>query len=157
MVFFVVAADAWARPAIELHAGGVMPLTSGTASGPGAAGGLTLGWCMGVGPLLTVQPEVYARTNLAAPVTVLGVGGQALVGLKFLQLGPYARLGLGVGGSSLPTPEAGLAIVVDPPTPLILGVRGGWEFDHPTQFKCGDCPQPAEQWVGASAMVGVRL
>jgi hypothetical protein len=114
---------AWAGPAIELSGGGAIPLDSPTASGNGAQGGLAIGYRKKVGPV-ALQPELVLRTNLQAPVIVAGAGAQVVVG-KPVGVGAYAHLGIGVQGYPQPSPDAGLQLVVDPPTPLVLALRAG--------------------------------
>ena len=53
-----------------------------------------------------------------------------------------------------PSPDAGLAFIINPPTPLVVGLRAGWEMDQPGTLKCGDCPQPAQHWLTAAVTAG---
>jgi hypothetical protein len=149
------ATAAWAGPAVELSGGGAIPLDADTASGNGPQGALAVGYHKRVGPV-AVQPEVLVRTNLQAPVIVAGAGAQVVVG-KPVGFGAYAHLGIGLQGYLQPSPDAGLQLVIDPPTPLVLALRAGWEWDHPLKYKCGDCAQPSEQWFTAGAMAGVHF
>jgi hypothetical protein len=150
--------SAWAGPAISVHAGGGAAAEAEAADPrAGAMLGVVGGYRVEVGPV-AVQPEAAFRANLAAGTMAVGLGAEAALGLAGpLWAGPYAHIGIGLVPQPLPSADAGLSLYVDLPSPLLVGLRAGWQWDRPTVYKCGNCAQLAEHWLVAMATVGVAF
>lgn len=157
MVLVLVSAQAFAGFQAGAVAGAGVPLDSPTASRtPGIEGGVYVGYRASVGPL-HLQPEVLGRLNTEAPAGGLAVGGLATFG-ALVNFGVYAHAGIGVVGYTEPTFDAGGVLEVRPPlAPVAVGLRIGWEDISPAKYRCGDCPQPAEQWLMIGATAGVSF
>lgn len=145
---------AHAGPMVQVMAGGALPVAKDTDSSSGALLGLIGGYRAKVGPV-ALQPEAVVRYNLDASTLAVGAGGEVTFGMAGpLRVGPYAHIGTTVVPAPAPSPDAGLSIVINPPTPVIVGARVGWQWDHPTQLKCDNCAQPAEHWLTAAITAG---
>jgi hypothetical protein len=138
-------------------AGAGVPLESPTASeAPGIEGGLYAGYRGSVGPL-HLQPELVGRLNSGGPAGGVALGAVATFG-ALMNLGVFAHGGVGVVGYNEPTFDAGAVAEVRPPlAPVALGLRIGWERVSPLHFKCGNCPQPSDQWLMVTATAGVSF
>jgi hypothetical protein len=149
---------AWAGPVLQVHGGaGATVQAESEEPHAGPMLGVVGGYRVEVGPV-ALQPEAAFRANLGVGTMAVGLGAEAAIGLAGpLWLGPYAHLGVGIAGYPLPSSDAGLSLYADLPSPLVVGLRAGWQWDRPTRYKCGDCAQPAEHWLVAVGTVGVAF
>lgn len=147
--------SAHAGPTVQVMGGAAVPLAIDSASSTGPLLGLIGGYRAKLGPI-ALQPEAVARWNLDASTVSLGAGAELTMKVAGpLRIGPYAHMGVGIVPNPGPSPDAGLSIVINPPSPVVIGARAGWQWDHPALYKCGDCPQPAEHWLSATVTAGV--
>jgi hypothetical protein len=132
--------------AIGVLGGPAFPLDSRTSSSLSPEVGVVVGYRFD-GASLHWQPELWARVGATG---VLGPGVVVTRGDR-VALGGYAHLDSSIFGYFfLPGADAGLALEARVAPWLTVSGRAGWEWLHPAHMKCGNCPQPSDQWVHAA-------
>ncbi|MEZ4235969.1 MAG: hypothetical protein R3F59_07355 [Myxococcota bacterium] len=146
--------------------GPAVPLQKDTESETGMSVGGLVGYRAGLGPL-HLRPEATFRHNTGSQTSALSVGGAATFG-ALLSVGPYAHLGMGLGGGEGTGQVADAGAVAElglKPLPLMIGASLGWERTRPQKFTVDPdatgtykvYPRYAENWFVAQLTVAVNL
>lgn len=158
MTWWLLGAEvARAGGAVGAVVGPVAPLEEGGGVGMSYQG--YLGDRLSVGPV-HLQPEVTGRWNSAARAGAVSAGAAVSLSLGPVALGPYAHVGLGVGGGHGSVGDVGLLGEVTLLKPVIVGVRAGWQRDRVDQEApsalVGYEPIP-ERWASVGLEVGLAF
>ncbi|MBA2319876.1 MAG: hypothetical protein H0V89_01865 [Deltaproteobacteria bacterium] len=127
---------------------------SSSSAGPGFAG--FVGYELPV-PKVHVRPELQGRLVTAAEAFTLAAGATATVGGN-ARFGGAAHVGVPLTGGSGPLPMFDIGPVFEVKvTKLLLTATTAYSFIPTTQYKCGTCEQPSQQWLLSGLSVGFLL